>query len=150
MTLTLDTPTELLDHVGEHLGTSSWRLMTQRHVDSFADLTGDDQWIHTDARRASGGPFGTTIVHAFLTLALAPAIVAEVVRIREIAAALPIGLREVRFPKPLHVGTWTRATVVVKHAEQKIVGVEVTFVLTYEIKGSDQPVCVAEMIVIYP
>lgn len=150
MTVTLDAPTELLDRVGEHLGTSSWRMMTQRHVDSFADVTGDDQWIHTDVRRASDGPFGTTIVHACLTLALAPAILAEVVRIREIAAALPIGLREVRFPEPLRVGARTRATVAVKCAEQKIVGVEATFLLTYEIEGSDQPVCVAEMVVIYP
>jgi hypothetical protein len=100
--------------------------------------------------RASEGPFGTTIVHAHLTLSLAPAILAEVVRIREVGMPLPVGLRDVRFPTPLPVGARFRTAVVVKRAEQKIVGFEATFSLSYEIEGGDQPACLADVIIVYP
>lgn len=150
MTTILDTPAELLNRIGHHLGTSAWRHITQEHVDTFATVTGDDQWIHTDVGRASEGPFGTTIVHACLTLSLAPAILAEVVRIREIAAALPCGLQDVRFPSPLPADTRVRAAVVVKSAEQRIAGFEAVFGLTYETDGRKQPPCVADVLVVYP
>ena len=150
MTTILDTPADLLSRIGHHLGTSAWRHITQEHVDTFATVTGDHQWIHTDVERASEGPFGATIVHACLTLSLAPAIVAEVVRIREIAAALPYGLHDVRFPTPLPVDTRVRAAVVVQRAEQTIAGFEAVFRLTYEIEGRERPPCVAEVLVLYP
>jgi acyl dehydratase len=150
MTITLDTPTDLTSRVGQHLGTSSWRRVSQRDVDTFASITGDGQWIHTDVGRASEGPFGTTIVHAYLTLSLAPAILAEVVRIREVGMPLPLGLRDVRFPTPLPVGARFRTAVVVTRAEQKILGFEATFSLSYEIEGGDQPACLAEVTIVYP
>ncbi|MGO9506249.1 MAG: MaoC family dehydratase [Mycobacterium sp.] len=150
MTTTLDTPADLTSKIGQHLGISSWRRVTRHDVDTFAAITGDDQWIHTDVGRASEGPFGTTIVHAYLTLSMAPAILAEVVRIREAAAARPLGLQDVRFPAPLPVGARVRAAVVVKRAEQKLVGFEAVFSLSYEIEGGDQSACLAEVIVVYP
>ncbi|MEQ1704323.1 MAG: MaoC family dehydratase, partial [Ilumatobacteraceae bacterium] len=46
--------------------------VTQAVIDRFADLTDDHQWIHVDTERAAAGPFGATIAHGFLILALMP------------------------------------------------------------------------------
>ena len=58
--------------VGEHLGFSEWRTVSQEQVNAFADATGDHQWIHVDPEAAAHGPFGTTIAHGFLMLSLLP------------------------------------------------------------------------------
>ncbi len=150
MTIHLDTPTDLLGRAGERLGTTEWKQITQPQVDVFAELTGDRQWIHIDRQRAAQGPFRGTIAHDFLTLAMAPAVIAEVLQIREMTAALNYGLNTVRFPVPLRVGMRIRAEVVVMRAQQKVAGVEVVFALTYQIEGGDRPACVADVIVLYP
>jgi acyl dehydratase len=65
---------ELAAGVGTHLGSSDWHIVDQAMIDGFAAATGDHQWIHVDVTRAATGPFGTTIAHGFLTLALIPAL----------------------------------------------------------------------------
>ena len=35
------------------LGTSDWLLVDQERVNTFADATGDHQWIHVDPERAA-------------------------------------------------------------------------------------------------
>lgn len=150
MTIHLDTPTDLLTKAGQELGTTAWRQITQRQVDVFAELTGDRQWIHVDTERAAHGPFRSTIAHDFLALAMAPAIIAEVLQIREATAALNYGLNRVRFPAPVRVGMRIRAEVVVMRAQQKVAGVEVVYALTYQVQGGDRPACVADVIVLYP
>ena len=56
--------------VGEEIGPSEWRTITQEDIDTFAALSGDHQWIHVDVERAkTESPFGTTIAHGNLTLA---------------------------------------------------------------------------------
>src|SRR4249919_89939 len=55
----------------ELVGPSGWREVTQEMIDTFAELSGDDQWIHVDVERAAReSPFGTTIAHGNLTLSL--------------------------------------------------------------------------------
>ena len=61
----------LQDRLGTDLGVSSWRTVEQSDINTFAKLTGDEQWIHVDAELAKTGPYGTTIQHGFLTLGLA-------------------------------------------------------------------------------
>ncbi len=67
----------LRERVGTVLGVSDWVETTQDNVDTFAKLTGDEQYIHVDPERAAKGPFGTTVQHGFLTLGTAtgPALV---------------------------------------------------------------------------
>ena len=60
---------------GEDLGYSDWHEVTQAQVSAFADATGDHQWIHVDPQRAASGPFGKTIAHGYLTLAMLPVLV---------------------------------------------------------------------------
>ena len=58
----------LQELIGQTVGPSDWREVTQEMVDQFAELSGDDQWIHVDVERAKAGPFGAPIAHGFLTL----------------------------------------------------------------------------------
>jgi acyl dehydratase len=150
MTTVLDEPAGLLGLVGQRLGTTEWMKVTQEQVDLFADATGDRQWIHTDPERAAKGPFKGTIAHGYLTLSLTPAVIAQVLEIREQTAALNYGLNRVRFPAPVRVGSHVRAAVTVTSAQQKTSGVESVFTLTYEIDGQERPACVADVIVLYP
>ena len=150
MTTILEQPADLLGLVGQSLGTTEWIEVTQQQVDLFADATGDRQWIHTDAERAAKGPFKGTIAHGYLTLSLTPAVIAQVLEIRELTAALNYGLNKVRFPAPVRVGSQVRAAVTVASAQQKTSGVESVFKLTYEIDGEARPACVADVIVLYP
>ena len=150
MTTVLEQPADLLGLVGQSLGTTDWIQVTQQQVDLFADATGDRQWIHTDAERAAKGPFKGTIAHGYLTLSLTPAVIAQVLEIRELTAALNYGLNKVRFPAPVRVGAQVRAAVTVASAQQKTSGVESVFTLTYEIDGQTRPACVADVIVLYP
>src|SRR4029453_12974304 len=56
---------------GKKVGPSDWREVTQQDIDTYADLTGDHQWIHTDVERAKKeSPFGSTVAHGNLTLSL--------------------------------------------------------------------------------
>jgi acyl dehydratase len=150
MTTVLEQPADLLGLVGQSLGTTEWMKVTQQQVNLFADATGDRQWIHTDAERAAKGPYKGTIAHGYLTLALTPTVIAQVLEIRELTAALNYGLNKVRFPAPVRVGSQVRAAVTVASAQQKTSGVESVFKLTYEIDGEARPACVADVIVLYP
>ncbi len=150
MTTILEQPADLLGLVGQSLGATEWITVTQQKVDLFADATGDRQWIHTDAERAAKGPFKGTIVHDYLMLSLAPAVIANVLVIRELTAALNFGLNKVRFPAPVRVGSQVRAAVTVASAQQKTSGVESVFTLTFEIDGGERPACIADVIVLYP
>jgi acyl dehydratase len=140
---------DLLDHVGETLGQTEWHEIDQAQVNLFADATRDHQWIHTDLERARTGPFGGTIAHGYLTLALAPMFLYETVTIDNLTAGVNYGLNKVRFPAPVPVGSSVRATVVLTDAKPRGEGVEATFGLTVEVTGSTRPACVAEAIVIY-
>ena len=70
MPTVFERPADLLTAVGTDLGTTDWLEITQERVDTFADATGDHQWIHVDPERAKDGPFGGTIAHGYLTLSL--------------------------------------------------------------------------------
>jgi acyl dehydratase len=150
MSTAVDQPADLLTLVGRPLGTTGWMEITQERVNLFADATEDHQWIHTDPARASNGPFKGTIAHGYLTLSLAPAVISEVLEIRELTSALNYGVDKVRFPAPLRVGSRVRATVTVMCARQKTSGVEAVFTLAYEIEGEPRPACVADVVVLYP
>ncbi|MFD7549854.1 MaoC family dehydratase [Streptomyces sp. NPDC059578] len=137
---------ELRAAVGEPLGPGEWLEIDQDRVDLFAEATGDHQWIHVDPDRAAAGPFGTTIVHGYLTLALLPVLVPQVMRVDGVRMALNYGTDRVRFPAPLPVGSRVRASVVLREVREVDGGVRVTAAVTVERAGGDKPVCVAESV----
>jgi acyl dehydratase len=146
----LSTPQDLLTFASTELGTSSWVEITQEHVNQFAEATGDHQWIHVDVQRAKAGAFGGTIAHGYLTLALAPRLMDEVLHIAKYDAVLNYGINKVRFPAPVPVGSRVRAVITLISAVERAGGtVEAIFGLRYEVEGGDRPPCVAETIYLY-
>ena len=98
----------LQERVGQSLGSSEWRRVEQEDINTFANLTGDEQWIHVDPERAADGPFGTTVQHGFLTLGMATGLLWSVCVVDGFGVILNYGLNKVRFPAPLKVGSRIR------------------------------------------
>jgi acyl dehydratase len=135
---------DLKSRIGEEIGGSDWREITQADIDAFAEVTGDDQWIHVDPERAKDTPFGGTIAHGFFTLSLAPRFSYDLWRLDGVAMALNYGLNKVRFPAPVPVGSNVRMRVTVQAVEDIPGGAQITMLNTFEREGGDKPVCVAE------
>jgi acyl dehydratase len=134
---------------GAEFGPSSWIDVPQVKIDAFAEATGDRQWIHVEPERAAAGPFGTTIAHGYLTLALLPAMSYEVVPRQGGGMAVNYGLNKVRFPAPVPSGSRVRATFRVQAVEQADWGFQATMTATVEREGAEKPVCVAELVFRY-
>jgi acyl dehydratase len=135
---------ELRKAEGEVLGTSEWHEVTQDDIDTFADVTGDHQWIHVDPERARATPFGGTIAHGYYTLSLAPRLSDQILRLDGFAFGLNYGLNKVRFPAPVPVGRRVRMSCKIAKLEDIPGGAQITFENTFEVEGGDKPVCVAE------
>src|ERR687895_1857910 len=99
---------ELKSRVGEEIGVSDWKLVTQEDIDTFAEVTGDDQFIHVDVERAKETPFGGTIAHGFYTLSLAPRFSYDMFHLDGVAFGLNYALGKVRVPAPMPVGDRVR------------------------------------------
>jgi acyl dehydratase len=138
---------ELKQAEGTVLGTSDWHAVTQEDIDTFADVTGDHQWIHVDVERARQTPFGGTIAHGYYTLSIIPMLSQQVFSMEGFTFALNYGLNRVRFPAPLPVGSNVRLTAKVKSVEEIPGGAQTTMEMTLEREGGEKPVCVAETLV---
>src|SRR6476659_9827456 len=134
----------LRERVGTVLGVSDWVETTQDNVDTFAKLTGDEQYIHVDPERAAKGPFGATVQHGFLTLGLATGLLWEVCTVDGFGVVLNYGLNKVRFPAPLRVGSRIRMHVALAEVKALDGGAEAVYRLTYEVEGETKPCCVAD------
>ena len=131
--------------VGNHLGFSDWTTITQQQVNTFAEATGDHQWIHVDVERANAeSPFGGPIAHGYLTLALTNLFLPQVVDVRGISLGVNRGTGKIRFPAPVPVGSRLRAGVLLAAVADVAGGIDTTMVITVEREGSDKPVCVVE------
>src|SRR5947199_380750 len=104
----LDGVDALQKATGTHLGYSDWLEITQDRIDGFADATGDHQWIHVDPERAKDGPFGTTIAHGYLTLALTNLLLPQLLQVPGATMGINYGTDRVRFPAPVPVGSRIR------------------------------------------
>jgi acyl dehydratase len=141
---------ELLALAGRALGPGAWLEITQDRVDTFADATGDHQWIHVDPERASSGPFGGTIAHGYLTLSLVIPLMAEVLDVRGVAMGVNYGLDKVRFPRPVQVGSRVRLRGrVAETVEIPGSGVQLVVDLCVEVEGAEKPACVARAVYRY-
>src|SRR4030095_2729206 len=133
--------------VGEPIGTSDWLLIDQERINTFADATGDHQWIHVDPERAAKGPFGVPIAHGFLTLSLLPAFFATAFEIRGSTMGVNYGLNKVRFMKPVPVNNRLRAHFKLLSWEPlDNNGAQMVIEMSVEQEGASKPVCVAESI----
>ena len=142
--LTLNGLDEVKAHVGEELGVSEWHEVTQEDINRFAEVTGDDYWIHIDVERAKHGPFGGTIAHGYYTLSLAPMFSYRLFSFSGFAFGVNYGVNRVRFPAPMPVGGKVRMRAKLAAVDDIPGGAQITTELTFEREGGDKPVCVAE------
>ncbi len=147
MATVFESPGELKQAVGKHLGHSDWLEITQERIDKFADATGDHQWIHVDPERAKDGPFGATIAHGYLTQSLVNLFLPQIVEVRGIRMGINYGADRVRFPAPVPVGSRIRGGAeVVEVDDTKDGAVQAKVRVTVEIEGGDRPACVVDTI----
>ena len=135
--------------VGEHLGYSPYVEITQEQVNTFAEATGDHQWIHTDPERAKAGPFGGPIAHGYLTLSLGPMLSPQIFAVTGVAMGVNYGAGKIRFPSPVPVGSKLRLGVTLTSVDDIDGGAQVTQQFVFEIEDAAKPSCVAEVIFRY-
>jgi acyl dehydratase len=133
---------------GKEIGPSEWREVTQEDINTFADLTGDHQWIHTDVERAKKeSPFGTTVAHGNLTLSLIDGQRIELLKSTGFKLGVNYGWNKVRFPAPVPSGSRIRTTAEVVEVEDVGGGwFQIVTRFKVEVEGSDKPACVADSV----
>ena len=134
--------------IGQELGPSDWHEVTQEMIDTFADLSGDDQWIHVDVERAKKeSPFGTTVAHGNLTLSLIDGFRKSMLASSCFALGVNYGWDRVRFPAPVPAGSRVRARAEVVSADDVGGGwIQVVTRFTLEVEGNEKPCCVADSV----
>ena len=134
--------------VGQEIGPSEWREVTQADIDKFAELSGDDQWIHVDVERAkTESPFGTTIAHGNLTLSLVDGFRKELIAATGIALGVNYGWNKIRFPAPVPVDSLVRGRAEVVSVEEVGGGwYEVITRFTLEVEGGEKPCFVGDSV----
>src|SRR3954471_22278073 len=139
---------ELRDLVGGAVSPSHWREVTQEVVDTFAEVSGDDQWIHVDVERAkTESPFGTTVAHGNLTLSMIDGFRLGLIKSEGFALGVNYGWNKVRFPAPVPAGSRLRAKAEVVSVDE--VGGnwwQIVTRFTLEVEGNEKPACVAESV----
>jgi len=139
---------ELRDLIGETVGPSDWRKVTQDDVNRFAELSGDDQWIHVDVERAKNeSPFGTTIAHGNLTLSMIDGFRLDLIQSTGFKLGVNYGWNKVRFPAPVPIPSRLRASASVVSVDEIGGGWwQIVTRFTVEIDGGEKPVCVADSV----
>ena len=134
--------------VGQEIGPSDWREVTQEDINAFADLTGDDQWIHVDVERAKKeSPFGTTVAHGNLTLSLIDGFRKGMIASSGFALGVNYGWNKVRFPAPVPAGSRVRARAEVVSVDDAGGGWwQIVTRFTLEVEGAEKPCCVADSV----
>lgn len=135
--------------VGEWLGPSEPVEITQEQVNSFGAATHDEQWLHTDPERAASGPFGTTIAHGYLTLALLPSMLFGLLDVPDADSVVNYGLDKARFISPVPVGSSLVLDAEVTGVTPVRGGHQLALNATLSLPGAPRPACVAEVLYRY-
>jgi acyl dehydratase len=149
MTITVNGIEEVRGLIGQTIGPSEWREVTQEDINTFADLSRDDQWIHVDVERAkTESPYGTTIAHGNCTLAMIDGFRPELLESTGFKLGVNYGWNKIRFPAPVPSGSRIRGSVVTESVDDVGNGwYQIVYKWTVEVEGSEKPACVAESVV---
>jgi acyl dehydratase len=137
---------ELEASTDRDLGTSEWETIDQRQIDLFAEATHDHQWIHVDPEAAAQGPFGTTVAHGYLTLSMLPYFVSQVLNVTDVRMGINYGTEKIRFTAPVPVGSQVRLKATLRDSERRGEGVLYRLGIEVEIKESEKPALVGEVL----
>jgi acyl dehydratase len=144
--------------IGQEIHIGPWLQIDQQRINKFAEVTGDQQWIHIDPERAKKeSPYGTTVAHGYLTLSLLPLLTESnhpdffQKNYPGMKYRVNYGLNRVRFPAPVKVGAKIRARTTIQSAEEVKNGVQICYLITIDIYGEEKPACSAEFLArLYP
>lgn len=151
MTTIVATPQDLLPLVGKKFGPTPPLRIEQQRIDSFADATGDHQWIHVDPERAATGPFGKTIAHGYLSLSLAGHFLPQLIAVESFSMGVNYGVDNVRFPAPVPVDSDLYAEGEIISVEAFKGGYKMVLRISMQVDGADRPSCIVDTIsVFYP
>ncbi len=141
----------LADLVDRELGTTDWIEVSQEQIDAFAAATGDRQWIHCDVERAQReSPFKSTIAHGYLSVALTPVLLPQLLIVKNCRTVINRGIEKMRLSTPVLAGSRIRMSAIVKDA-RKVPrgGVRATISVRFEVEGSDKPACYGVVTYVY-
>ena len=141
----------LAGFVGREIGTTEWFTVAQDRIQRFAEITEDRQWIHVDSERAQrDSPYGITIAHGFLTLALLSHFLRQAIQIGSgVRMSVNYGLNRVRFPSPVPAGSRIRAHFTLQALKDIADGMDAIFSVIIDVENSEKPCCVAEWVIRY-
>ena len=141
--MTLD---ELRGAGEQDLGATGWVRIDQHAIEQFAEATGDHQWIHVDPEAAAQGPFGTTVAHGYLSLAMIPGLLSQLLRVTDARMGVNYGIEKVRFTAPVPSGSEVRLRGHIVSSEPRGEGVLYRPAAEIEIRGGDKPALVGEVL----
>jgi acyl dehydratase len=140
---------DLAAWAGRALGATPWSPITQATIGAFAEVTGDDHWIHVDTDRAARDmPGGRTIAHGLLLLSLIPKLQREIFHIRRRGHGLNYGYDRVRFVRPVLCDARVRLAQTLVEARPADGGTRITLDSAIELEGSDKPALAARGIIL--
>jgi len=139
------TKKQLMELMGQELGTSDWFAIDQERVSQFADVTEDHQFIHVDPERAMAAGLDGTIAHGMLTLSLIVGLCKDFAPVLEGSKmVIHYGFDKVRFTTPVKVNDRIRAVAKLAEARERGGHLLVKAKVTIEIEGGTKPALVAE------
>lgn len=139
----------LKDHIGHDFGQSEPIKVDQVRINTFADVTGDHQWIHVDVERAKKeSPFGGPVAHGFLTLSLmASGVESAGIVPPDAQGVINYGLDEVRFLAPVPSNQSIRVNFVLSKVEDKGKGRQLMHISAQaQVDGADKPAVTAKLL----
>ena len=141
----------LASFIGKPLGESDWHTVSQEQIDDFARATGDHQWIHVDVERAEKeSPFGGTIAHGYLTMALVPALLPQLLHVEGTTRTVNYGVDKLRLPRPVPAGSRIRLSAEIKNVRNVRGGAaRVTISLVFHVEDVKKPCCTGDAIYVY-
>jgi len=147
--ITVDRAGRLAARVGGELGVSDWISLSEADIATFAAVTGDEHWLHTDPPRAArAAPFGGVIAHGFLALSLVTALSKQCYEVRSAVRWLNYGLDRIRFTAPLRPDQAVRLRLSLTDIQAAPDATRLTLHCVLETEASTIPVLVAEWIVL--
>ena len=149
--LTIPNVASLPEFERRDLGTTEWCTVDQKQIDAFAAATGDHQWIHVDPERAKReSPFGTTIAHGYLTIALAPALLPDLIVVENCSQIVNYGIEKLRLREPVRSGSRIRLGGTIKGVRRVPGGAQrLSLAIRFEVEGAKRPACTGELIFVY-
>lgn len=138
---------QLKDYVGKELGLTEWMTIDQDRINTFAEVTEDRQWIHTDPEKSAAfSPYKKTVAHGFLVLSLASKISYDALSISDVVMGVNYGLDKVRFTNATRTGSKIRGRVSLLAFDPVPGGAKYKVSIVFELEGEEKPACVAEFI----